>query len=126
MSVNTPDDRLYHKGHLWAKKEADGSVLVGITDYAQQQLESVIFVDMPAAGAHFAQGESCASIESVKVTSEALMPLAGTVLAVNDALADTPELLNDDPYGAGWLIRVQPDDAALPDCMDAAAYAASL
>ena len=85
MSLSYPDDRRYHPEHLWAQPRSDGSVLVGISDYAQDQLGAVIFVELPETGAHFTQGQSCASIESAKVTSDAVMPLSGTVLiSVND------------------------------------------
>jgi len=118
-----PDDRRYHAGHLWAKQEPDGSWRIGITDFAQQQLGEVIFIDLPAAGAHFTQEQSCADIESAKVVSEALMPLSGTVVEANAALADAPELLNSDPYGAGWVIRITADNPGEPT-IDAAAYKA--
>lgn len=121
-----PTDRRYHAGHLWALKQDDGSVVVGVSDYAQEQLGSVIFIDLPEVGAHFDQGQSCASIESVKVTSDALVPVSGTVIAVNDALADTPELLNDSPYGDGWLVRLRPDGDDMSGLLDAAAYEAQL
>lgn len=124
MSLSFPDDRAYHTGHLWAKPQADGSVLIGITDYAQNQLGSVIFVELPTTGSHFAQHESCASIESVKVTSEALIPMSGCVLEVNTALDDTPDLLNQSPYDQGWLIRIMPDNIHEAGRISAAAYAA--
>ena len=101
MSLSYPDDRRYHPEHLWAQSRSDGSVLVGISDYAQDQLGAVIFVELPETGAHFTQGQSCASIESAKVTSDAVMPLSGTVLEINEALADTPELLNPEPLRRG-------------------------
>ena len=126
MSLSYPDDRMYHAHHLWAQPQADGSVLVGISDYAQDQLGAVIFVELPELGAHFDQGQSCASIESAKVTSDAIMPLSGTVVAVNIALEDTPELLNSHPYADGWLVRVTPDNPAEEGRMSAADYAASL
>ena len=88
---------------------------MGISGYAQDQLGAVIFVELPETGAHFTQGQSCASIESAKVTSDAVMPLSGTVPEINEALADTPELLNQSPYGEGWLVRVKADDPAEPD-----------
>jgi len=121
-----PTDRTYHPEHLWAQKQGDGSILVGVSDYAQEQLGSVIFIDLPEVGAHFDQGQSCASIESVKVTSYAIVPVPGTVVAVNEALADTPELLNDSPYGDGWLVRLRPDSDDLSDLLDAASYEAQL
>ena len=82
MSLSYPDDRRYHPEHLWAQSRSDGSALVGISDYAQDQLGAVIFVELPETGAHFTQGQSCASIESAKVTSDAVMPLSGTVLEI--------------------------------------------
>lgn len=109
-TLNYPDDRRYHAEHLWAKEAADGSYVIGITDFAQDQLGEVIFIDLPEAGAHFAQGESCAEIESAKVVSPAIIPLSGTVVEVNPALNDTPELVNSDPYGDGWLVRITADD----------------
>ena len=121
-----PTDRTYHPEHLWAQKQGDGSILVGVSDYAQEQLGSVIFIDLPEVGAHFDQGQSCASIESVKVPSDAIVPVPGTVVAVNEALADTPELLNDSPYGDGWLVRLRPDSDDLSDLLDAASYEAQL
>ena len=126
MSLSYPDDRRYHPEHLWAQSRSDGSVLVGISDYAQDQLGAVIFVELPETGAHFTQGQSCASIESAKVTSDAVMPLSGTVLEINEALADTPELLNQSPHGEGWLVRVKADDPAEPGLISAAAYAAQM
>ena len=90
MSLTYPEDRSYHSEHLWAKSEPDGTMLVGITDYAQDQLGGVIFVDLPAVGEHFKQGVSCASIESVKITSDAIIPVSGEIVAVNEALADAP------------------------------------
>ena len=124
MSLTYPEDRSYHSEHLWATAEPDGTMLVGITDYAQDQLGGVIFVDLPAVGEHFKQGVSCASIESVKITSDAIIPVSGEIVAVNEALADAPELLNDSPYDKGWLVRVKPDDADEGGRISAAEYAA--
>lgn len=121
--MNFPHDRKYHADHLWAQDQPDGSCLIGVTDFAQDQLGGVIFVDLPAVGASFRQGGSCASIESVKVTSEAIMPVSGQVTAINEALADAPELLNSDPYSQGWLIKVTltaPDEGG---CITAEEYA---
>ena len=123
MSLTYPEDRSYHSEHLWAKAEPDGTMLVGITDYAQDQLGGVIFVDLPTVGEHFKQGVSCASIESVKITSDAIIPVSGEIVAVNEALADAPELLNDSPYDKGWLVRVKPDDADEGGRISAAEYA---
>ena len=124
MSLTYPEDRSYHSEHLWAKAEPDGTMLVGITDYAQDQLGGVIFVDLPTVGEHFKQGVSCASIESVKITSDAIIPVSGEIVAVNETLADAPELLNDSPYDKGWLVRVKPDDADEGGRSSAAEYAA--
>ena len=111
-ALNFPDDRRYHAEHLWAKEAGDGSFVIGITDFAQDQLGEVIFIDLPEVGSHFDQGVSCAEIESAKVVSPAIIPLSGTVVEVNAALNDTPELVNSDPYGAGWLVRITADDAS--------------
>lgn len=119
-----PEDRMYHKDHLWAKKEADGSVRIGISDFAQDQLNSVIFVELPQIGDHFDQGVSGAELESVKVTSEAIMPMSGKVIAVNEALNDTPELVNSNPYDEGWLLLMTPDDPNQGGLVAAAEYAA--
>lgn len=122
MSLTYPEDRAYHAEHLWAKPQPDGTVLIGITDFAQSQLGDVVFVDLPAVGQHFDQGVSCASIESVKVVSEAIIPVSGEIVAVNEALADTPELLNQSPYEAGWLVVVRPD-SGIEGLLTAAQYA---
>lgn len=121
--MNFPHDRKYHPEHLWMQEQADGACLIGITDFAQDQLGGVIFVDLPEVGSSFKQGESCASIESVKVTSDAIMPISGQVIAVNEGLADAPELLNEDPYGKGWLVRVTPTAADEGGCLTAEEYA---
>lgn len=112
MSLTYPEDRRYHAEHLWAKEAGDGTWLIGITDFAQDQLGEVIFVDLPEVGAQFKQGESCAEIESAKVVSPAIMPLSGKVVEVNGALENTPELLNESPYDQAWLVRITADDAS--------------
>ena len=104
-----PDDRRYHPEHLWAKQDGD-TWLAGLTDFAQDQLGEVIFIDLPAVDTHFDQGNSCAEIESAKVVSQTVIPLSGTVVEINPALEDTPELINSDPYGQGWLVRIKADD----------------
>lgn len=116
-----PDDRRYHPEHLWAQAAGDGSWRIGITDFAQQQLGEVIYADLPEPGARFAQGQSCGALESAKASSEVIIPLSGVILEVNQALADAPGTLNTDPYGAGWLARIQADDPDEPT-LDAAAY----
>ncbi len=100
---------LYHREHTWLRTEGDTAV-VGISDYAQDELGDIIFFELPSVGQRFAAGQSFGSVESVKVVSTLYMPVGGEVVAVNDALADTPELTNRDPYGDGWIIAVKPDN----------------
>ena len=117
----------YTEDHEWLRLEADGSVTVGITDYAQDSLGDVVYVELPEAGRTVAAGEEVAVIESVKAAGEIKIPLAGTITAVNGALAEQPELVNSDPLGEGWFLRLQPDDAsALDGLMDEAAYNQSI
>lgn len=117
-----PGDRKYTKDHEWVRSEADGTAVVGITDHAQQQLGELVFVELPETGRSFGSGENCAVVESVKAASDVYAPVAGTVMAVNEALGSEPGLVNTDPYGAGWLFRVQPDSGAVAGLLDAAAY----
>jgi glycine cleavage system H protein len=102
-----PDDLLYHREHTWARAQGD-LVLVGISSYAQDQLGTIIFFELPAVGDSFTQGQSFGSVESVKVVSTMYMPVSGEVTAVNGALENDPEIANRDPYGAGWIIAVKP------------------
>ena len=118
-----PADLKYTKTHEWARLNPDGSVTVGITNYAQTQLGDMVFVELPELGRRVTAGEECAVVESVKAVSEVYSPLAGEVTAVNEALTEEPELVNQDPYGEGWLFRLQPGEA-LDGLLDAAAYAA--
>lgn len=112
----------YTEDHEWLRVE-DGVATVGITDYAQNALGDIVFVQLPDVDAHFDAGDEAAVIESVKAAGELKMPLAGTVLAVNEALADAPATVNEDPLGAGWFIRIRLDDpAALDGLLDQAAY----
>ncbi len=101
-----PDDLLYAKSHEWARI-SDQEALVGITDFAQQQLGDITFVELPAVGDIVTEGHEMGSIESVKAASELISPVSGTVLHVNTDLESAPEKINQDPYGAGWLVRVQ-------------------
>lgn len=120
-----PADLKYLKTHEWVRAEADGSLTVGITDFAQASLGDLVFVEAPAAGRKLAKGESCAVVESVKAASDVYAPLAGEVLSANPALAGSPEVLNTDPYGEGWLWTMRAADAsALGELLDAAAYEA--
>ncbi len=120
-----PADLKYTETHEWAHLNPDGSVTVGITDHAQTQLGDMVFVELPELGRTVTAGEECAVVESVKAASEVYSPLAGEVTAVNEALTDKPELVNQDPYGEGWLFQLQPGEA-LDGLLDAAAYAAFL
>ena len=120
--MNTPDNLKYTDSHEWVKEEADGTVTVGITFYAQDQLGDVVFVESPAPGRKVKKGEECGVIESVKAAADIYSPLSGEIVAANDALADAPEKINEDPYGA-WMFRLKPDNPAeLGSLLDAAAY----
>ena len=121
--MKTPEQLKYTETHEWAGSETDGTLAVGITDHAQEVLGDIVFLELPQVGKRYAQGEACAVIESVKAASDINMPVAGVVVAVNDALAKAPEQVNADAYAA-WMFKIKPDAAA--DCerlMDAAAYA---
>lgn len=104
--MNIPDNLLYSASHEWMRREGD-EVLVGISDFAQEQLGDVTYVDLPAAGAQIAQGKEMGSIESVKAASDLYAPVSGTVTAVNEILAEQPELVNQAPYTEGWMVRVK-------------------
>jgi glycine cleavage system H protein len=116
----------YTRDHEWTRRESGGAeVTVGITDYAQDALGDIVFVELPAVGRRLAQGESAAEVESTKTVAQVLAPVAGEVTAVNEALTDHPETVNTDPYGAGWFFRLRADDpAGLDGLMDEAAYGA--
>lgn len=118
-----PQDLKYTKDHEWVRTEADGTLTVGITDYAQNSLGDITFVELPEPDDSFAAGDSFGVVESVKAASDLYMPVSGTVVAVNESLPDAPESVNSDPYGEAWMIRIKPDAApGLDDLMDAAAY----
>jgi len=121
---NVPADLKYTKSHEWVRTLADGTVEIGITDHAQHALGDLVFVEVPEAGRTVKQGESCAVVESVKAASDVYAPLAGEITAGNPALADTPETVNSDPYGVGWLMRVRPGAGAgaAAELMSAADY----
>lgn len=122
-----PADRFYIPTHQWARELAPGRVEIGITAFAQDALGDVVFADLPKPGAVLVAGEPFMVIESVKTASDVHAPVAGTVVEVNEALRDSPESLNTDPYGT-WLVRVEaaPDALSAPGLLDAAAYAASI
>jgi glycine cleavage system H protein len=122
--VDVPDDLRYTADHEWVRREGD-QLRVGITDYAQDALGDVVFVQVPDLGAEVGAGATVTEVESTKSVSDIYAPLAGTVVAVNDALADAPERLNDDPYGEGWIFVLQPGDpAGFDGLLDAAGYRA--
>lgn len=124
-----PDDLKYTTEHEWVRQpgEADGSVRIGITHYAQDALGDIVYVDLPQVGQDVEAGSTCGELESTKSVSDVYAPVSGKVVARNDALDATPELVNDDPYGGGWLFEVVPSDPGAVDAlMDAAAYQASL
>ena len=118
-----PAELKYLKSHEWAKKLPDGTVLIGITDHAQSALGDLVFVEVPKTGRKVGTGEACAVVESVKAASDVYAPLAGEVVDANAKLANAPELLNQDPYGEGWLFKLKPANAAdLGQLLDAAGY----
>ena len=124
--MNFPVDIRYTSEHEWIRVEGD-EAYVGITDYAQSELGEIVFVDVPTLGETVGQGEVFGSIEAVKTVSDLNMPVTGEVLEINGALDAQPELVNNDPYGEGWIIRISVKDASeLDKLMDANAYAASL
>lgn len=120
---NVPEDLKYTKSHEWIRQEDDGSLTIGVTDHAQDMLGDMVFVELPEVGGSLEVGEDCAVVESVKAASDVYAPVSGEVVAVNESLEDSPDLVNKDPYGDGWLFRVQPGDASALDAMlDADAY----
>jgi glycine cleavage system H protein len=123
-----PEGLQYTAEHEWvATAEDEGTVRVGITDYAQDQLGDVVFVQLPTVGDTVSAGDSIAEVESTKSVSEIYAPLAGDITAINEALGDTPEQLNSDPYGAGWMFEMRPSDpGALSELLDASAYQATI
>ena len=124
---NVPGELKYTKSHEWVRVEGDGTAVVGISDHAQAALGDLVFVETPEVGASFDAGDACAVVESVKAASDVYSPLAGEVTEANTDLADTPELVNQDPYGDGWIMRLKlADPAAVDALLDAAAYEATL
>jgi glycine cleavage system H protein len=122
-----PGNLRYTKTHEWVKPLPDGTVEIGITDHAQHALGDLVFVEVPEAGRALKAGEACAVVESVKAASDVYSPVAGTVVARNDALASAPELINQESYGAGWLLRLKPQNPAeLGALLSAADYEALL
>lgn len=119
-----PSGLRYARSHEWARREEDGTVTVGITAYAQEALGDVVFVENPEVGSALGRSDEAGVVESVKAASDIYAPVSGTVIATNESLEDSPELVNQDPYGDGWFFRIDPDDIAELDMlMDADAYA---
>jgi glycine cleavage system H protein len=124
--AENPKDLRYTKEHEWARRTGN-TVVVGVTAHAQEALGDVVYVDLPKLGAVLSAGGSFGTVESTKAVSELFAPLGGKVVKVNQALADAPQLINQDPYGKGWIVEVEPSaPAELDGLMDAAAYAALL
>jgi glycine cleavage system H protein len=120
--MKLPQELRYTESHEWVRREGDGTLSVGITDHAQEQLGDIVFVEAPKPGRKVAQGEAVAVVESVKAASDIYSPISGEVVGANDALAGAPEQVNEDAYAA-WIFRVKPDDAGqFEKLLDAAAY----
>ncbi|MGY6553674.1 MAG: glycine cleavage system protein GcvH [Wenzhouxiangella sp.] len=119
-----PTDLRFSESHEWVSAEEDGIVKVGITDHAQSQLGDLVFVELPEEGASVGQGDSCAVVESVKAASDIYSPVSGEIVAINETVIDSPEIVNSDPYGDGWLFSVRLDDPEeIEGLMDAERYA---
>lgn len=118
-----PAELRYTKSHEWIRKESDGTVTIGISDHAQEALGDLVFVEAPEAGRSVEAGEALAVVESVKAASDVYAPIAGEVVGGNDTLNDTPELVNTDPYGQGWIMKIKPNSMADVDALlDADGY----
>ena len=123
--MQVPEDLRYARNHEWVRVLEDGTVRVGISDFAQDALGDIVFVEVPEVGTTFEAGDAFGEVESTKSVSEVYAPISGEVVATNDVIEATPELINSDPYGAGWLIDLRPaDGAAVKALMDAASYSA--
>jgi len=123
---NTPDNLRYAATHEWARDEGDGTVLVGISDHAQESLGDVVYVELPEIGQTVSAGDEISVVESVKAASDIYAPVSGEIVAVNEQLEDTPDLVNESPYEEGWFFRIQMSDPAeLEDLLDAEGYSES-
>ncbi|MGE0800634.1 MAG: glycine cleavage system protein GcvH [Lautropia sp.] len=121
--MSNPADLKYTESHEWLRREADGTITVGITAHAQDELGELVYVELPEVGRQLAAQEACCVVESTKAASDVYAPIAGTVVAINEALADAPQTVNDQPFGDGWLFRLQPANAAdLDSLLSAADY----
>jgi glycine cleavage system H protein len=120
---NIPADLKYLDSHEWARVESDGTITIGISDHAQGALGDLVFVEVPEVGKSLSKGGAAAVVESVKAASDVYSPISGEVVAANDALSGSPELVNTDPYGAGWLFKIKPSNQGeLQQLLDAKAY----
>lgn len=121
--ANIPADLKYLESHEWARVESDGTVTIGISDHAQGALGDLVFVEVPEVGKSLSKGGAAAVVESVKAASDVYSPVTGEVVAANEALSGSPELVNSDPYGEGWLFKIKPSNTAeLQQLLDASAY----
>ena len=124
--MENPGDLRYTESHEWVRREGDGTFTIGITAHAQDALGELVYVELPDVGRQVGKGEACIVVESTKAASDVYAPVAGEVLAVNEALGSDPQIVNSDPFGQGWLIRLRPTDAGEFDgLMSAADYTAS-
>jgi len=120
---NVPQELKYTRSHEWVLAGDDGQVTVGITDHAQELLGDMVFIELPEIDHELSAGDECSVVESVKAASDIYAPVTGTIVAVNENLADAPELINEDPYGEGWMFRMKISDAGqLDELLDAASY----
>ncbi len=122
--MQAPSDRKYTAEHEWVLEVGDGRVRVGITDYAQDQLGDVVYVELPQVGTEVERGGGVAEVESTKSVGDVYAPITGIVTAVNDRLADSPELINSDPYGDGWIFEIEGDLSPLAELLEAEQYLA--
>ena len=126
MGFDTPDDCRYLETHEWARQEGD-TVRVGISDFAQDELGDIVFVELPSTGETVEQDSAFGVIESIKAVSDLYAPVSGEVTAVNDVLVDSPELVNEDPFGDGWMLQIDPaDETELDDLLSPSAYEAQI
>jgi len=124
--LNFPDDVMYTDDHEWTKEDND-EIIIGISDYAQDQLGDIVFVELPQVGETFEKGAEFGTVESVKAVSELFLPVGGEVVAINETLDDTPELVNNEPYTGGWMLRLKlSDKSELDQLMNKSAYLESL
>ena len=120
---NIPEDLRYTKTHEWVKQEADGTLTVGITDHAQGLLGDMVFIELPEAGTTYNTGDDCAVVESVKAASDVYCPVSGEITETNESIVDAPEIVNQDPFGDGWLFKLSPaDPGEFEDLLNAESY----